>query len=172
VFLRTLYVLFAMEIGTRQIHLMGVTRHPGSGWVVQQARNLSFNLADEGRSFRFVIRDRDAKFTTSFDAVFAGDGARVIMTPIRAPRENAFAERWVRTVRHECLDWILILGRRHLHKVVVEYVEHYNRGRPHRGIELRVPDPTGIGPVTLSPPGRLRRRDILGGLIHEYERAA
>ncbi len=156
VFLRTLYVLVAIEIRTRRIHLMGVTGHPDSGWTTQQARNLSSDLAEDDQSLRFVIRDRDAKFTASLDAVFAGDGARVFMTPIRAPKANAFAERWVRTVRHECLDWILILGRRHLHKVVVEYVEHYNRGRPHRGITCGCQIPDRQNP---SRPPRRRRSD-------------
>jgi putative transposase len=172
VFLRTLYVLFAIEIGTRRIRLMGVTAHPDSGWTTQQARNLSSDLAEDDQRFRFLIRDRDAKFTRSFDAIFEADGARVILTPIRAPKANAFAERWVRTVRHECLDWILILGRRHLHKVLVEYVEHYNRGRPHRGIDLRVPDPRPSEPFAATATPKVRRRDDLGGLIHEYELAA
>ena len=172
VFLRTLYVLFAIEVGTRRVRLAGFTAHPDSGWATQQARNISSDLAEDDRSLRFVIRDRDAKFTSSFDAVFEAGGARVILTPIRAPKANAFAERWVRTVRHECLDWILILGRRHLHQTLVEYLEHYNRARPHRGIDLRVPDPRPSEPFAPTAGPEVRRRDVLGGLIHEYERAA
>jgi hypothetical protein len=119
--LRTLYVFFAIELRTRQVHLAGATRHPNALWVTQQARNLSVHLAERG-SFRFLIRDRDSKHTSSFDAVFTADGARVVLTPFRCPRANAFAERWVRTVRRECLDWTLVLGRRHLEQVLREYV--------------------------------------------------
>ena len=117
-FLRTLYVLFAIEVASRRIHILGVTRSPNSAWVTQQARNLSGDLADEGRAFRFVLRDRDCKYVASFDQVFTAEGIRVLRTPIQAPKANAFAERWVRTVRTECLDWMLIGGRRHLEKVL------------------------------------------------------
>ncbi len=172
VFLKTLYVLFAIEVGTRRVRLAGVSRNPDSAWVTQQARNLSFDLAEEGRSFRFLIRDRDAKYTAGFNEVFSTEGTEVILTPIRAPRANAFAERWVRTVRGECLDWILVLGRRHLERILRDYVEHYNRGRPHRGIDLSVPDPTRTKPAAFTPTANVRRRDVLGGLIHEYELAA
>jgi len=117
-FLRTLYVLFAIEVESRRVRLAGVTRNPDSAWVAQQGRNLSFNLAEEGQSFRFLLRDRDAKYSASFDRVFSSEGTEIIMTPVRSPRANAFAERWVRTVRGECLDWMLILGRRHLEHVL------------------------------------------------------
>lgn len=169
--LRTLYVFFAIEVQTRHVHLAGATRHPNAAWVTQQVRNLSFHLAERG-SFRFLIRDRDSKYTGSFDAVFAADGARVVLTPFRSPRANAFAERWVRTVRGECLDWTLVLGRRHLERVLREYVAHYNANRPHRGLDLRPPD----APLNLPsrPPdvSDVRKRDVLGGLVHEYEFAA
>jgi putative transposase len=130
--LRTLYVFFVIEVQTRHVHLAGATRHPNAAWVTQQARNLSFHLAERG-SFRFLIRDRDSKYTGSFDVVFAADGAQVVLTPFRSPRANAFAERWVRTVRRECPDWTLVLGRRHLERVLREYLAHYNANRPHRG---------------------------------------
>jgi putative transposase len=171
-FMRTFYVLFAIEIASRRVHILGVTRNPDAAWVAQQARNLSCDLADEGRTFHFLLRDRDCKCTSSFDGVFAAEGIRVMRTPIQAPKANAFAERWVRTVRTECLDWMLIGGRRHLEKVLTEYVEHYNAKRPHRGLGLRVPQGEGSEPVAFVSTAQLRRRDVLGGLIHEYDFAA
>jgi putative transposase len=165
--LRTLYVLFAIELGSRCVHILGVTRNPDSAWVSQQARNLA--MGDQLRGVRFVIRDRDSKFSGSFDEVFRTEGARVITTPIRAPKANAFAERWVRTARRECLDHILILGRRHLERIVREFVMHYNANRPHRGLELAVPEPST---VEVRRDGPVSRRDRFGGLIHEYFREA
>jgi len=171
IWLRTLYVCFVIELQSRRVHLGGATRNPASAWVTQQARNLSFDLTKSG-TFRFLIRDRDAKYASSFDTVFASDGIQVILTPVQAPRANAFAERWVRTVRAECLDWTLVLGRRHLERILRIYVAHYNAQRPHRGLDLRTPDrrsyPAG------EPLDRLRvqGREVLGGLIHEYEHAA
>jgi putative transposase len=129
------------------------------------------SLADEGAQFRFLIRDRDAKSPRSFDEVFASEGIRVIRTPIRAPNANAFAERWVETLRTECLDWLLILGPRHLDRVLRVYVQHYNRRRPHRGLELGVPE--SIAPIEAADGvPDIERRDLLGGLVHEYMRAA
>ena len=119
---------------------------------------------------RFLLRDRDAKFAGSFDAVFASEDVRVIRTPIRSPKANAFAERWVRTARSECLDWLLILNRRHLERVLRVYVDHYNRARPHRGLGLRTPDDRSIRPPLDRVPD-VRRRDRLGGLLHEYKAA-
>jgi putative transposase len=136
--------------------------------VTQQARNLSFTGLFE--RVRFLIHDRDSKFAAAFDEVFRSEGIKVIHTPIRAPRANAYAERFVRTVRGECLDWLLILGRRHLETVLRTYTAHYNRERPHRGLALLAPEPTNADP---QPKGReIKRRDRLGGLIHEYHRAA
>ena len=139
--LKQLYVLFVIELSTREVHILGVTDHPTGAFVTQVARNLVGDLADRGRSIKFLIRDRDTKFTASFDEVFRSEGIRVIKTPVRSPRANAYAERWVRTVRTECLDWVLILGRRHLERVLRQYVSHYNQQRPHRGIDLGVPMP-------------------------------
>jgi putative transposase len=169
--LRTLYVWFVIELHTRRVHLAGAARNPDAAWVTQQARNLSVGLTDAG-TFRFLIRDRDAKYASSFDAVFASDGIQVILTPIRAPRANAFAERWVRTVRAECLDWTLVLGRRHLERVLRTYVAHYNAQRPHRGLDLQTPDLRSYPAREPFDRLRVQGRDVLGGLIHEYELAA
>jgi len=170
--LKTLYVLFFIELGTRRVHLAGVTANPDSAWVSQQARNLSWDVVDDEACFRFLIRDRDSKYVSSFDEVFRSDGTEVIRTPIRAPRANAVAERWVRTVRAECLDWVLILGRRHLERVLGVYVEHYNRERPHRGLDLGTPIDSLSRAGRACRRGPVERRDLLGGLIHEYSRAA
>lgn len=169
VMLRTLYVLFAIEIGSRRVRVLGVTRNPDSAWVTQQARNLA--VGEGPQRMRFLIRDRDTKFSGPFDEVFRSEGVKIIETPIRAPRANAFAERWVRTVRTECLDWTLVLGRRHLDRVLRIYIAHYNARRPHRGLDLRTPVPRP-DPAPLAYGAHVRRRDVLGGLIHEYELAA
>jgi putative transposase len=167
--LHRLYVLFFIELERRQVFLGGVTAHPDGHWTTQQARNLAMCLDDQERRFTFLIRDRDSKFVTSFDAVFASEGTRVIKTPVRSPRANAYAERFVGTARRECLDWVLIFGRRHLERVLAEFVDHYNRARPHRGIDLDAPIPFQSASDTSRPVVRV---DRLGGLIHEYRRAA
>ncbi|MHB2022900.1 MAG: integrase core domain-containing protein [Mycobacteriales bacterium] len=169
--LTRVYVLFAIEVRSRVVHIMGVTAHPTGPWVTQVARNLLADLADAGLAMKFLIRDRDTKFTGKFDEVFRAEGLRIIRTPVRSPRANAYAERWVRTVRAEVLDWLLIVGHRHLERVLAIYVEHYNRRRPHRGRLLDCPS----GPPPLDVPalaGDVHRRDLLGGLLHEYEAAA
>jgi putative transposase len=135
VLLRRLYVLFFIEIDTRRIYLSGIIAKPAGEWVTQQARNLSFVLAEGTRAAKFLIRDRDTKFTAGFDEVFASEGIRIIKTPVRAPRANAFAERFVGTVRRECLDRILIFGRHHLEQVLAEYIANYNEHRPHRSLD-------------------------------------
>jgi putative transposase len=168
--LHQLYVLFVIHLSTREVQVLGVTDHPTGAFVTQLARNLMGNLVDRGRSIKFLIRDRDAKFTASFDEVFVSQGIRVIKTPVRSPRANAFAERWVRTVRTECLDWMLVLGRRHLTTVLRQYVQH-NERRPHWGLDLGVPLPS-TRTTAAAPPFRVRRRDVLGGLIHEYDAVA
>jgi transposase InsO family protein len=165
--LRRLYVLFFIELGSRRVHLAGCTTNPSGAWVVQQARNLSFNNVLE--RMRFLIHDRDSKFTAAFDEVFRSEGIEVIHTPVRAPQANAYAERFVRTIRTESLDWLLIVGRRHLEHVLRIYIQHYNRERPHADSRFRPPEP----PRVRQPPGGdVRRRDRLGGLVHEYYRAA
>jgi len=170
--LKTLYVLVWIELGTRKVHLGGATLNPDSAWVTQQARNLDMALQEEGRSPRFLIHDRDTKFTASFDEVFRSEGAGILLTPSRAPNANAFCERWVGTVRAECLDWTLILGRRHLERVLRTYIAHYNEARPHRGLDLRPPIGVPSPAVGDLRAGDVRRRDVLGGLIHEYRAAA
>jgi putative transposase len=173
VLLKRLYVLFFIELDTRRVHVTGVTAHPVGSWVVQQARNLAMALEDRVHPVKFLIRDRDTKFTSSFDEVFRADGIRIIRTPVRAPRANAFAERFVGTVRRECLDRMLILGRRHLERVLAEYVVHYNGHRPHRALGQLAPLTMGSPPLIDDPePAELRRRDAVFGLIHEYRLAA
>jgi putative transposase len=170
--LKTLYILFFIELHTRRVHVAGITANPDSAWVSQQARNLAFSFEDRSSRVRFLLRDRDAKYSGPFDEVLRTEGIDVIRTPIRAPRANAFAERWVRTVRNECLDWTLVRGRRHLERVVRAYAAHYNGHRPHRGLHLEAPERSD-GPRRPENRGaRLVRRDVLGGLIHEYEDAA
>ncbi|MEU4508725.1 integrase core domain-containing protein [Nonomuraea wenchangensis] len=173
VFLKRLYVLFFIEHATRVVHVAGVTAHPTGAWVAQQARNLVMNLGDRAEGVGFLIRDRDAKLTAVFDDVFTSFGARIIKTPVRAPRANAIAERWVGTVRRECTDRLLIYGEAHLHRILRTYERHYNRHRPHRGRDRQPPQP----PHAPAPPSdidqvRLQRRQVLDGLINQYRRAA
>jgi transposase InsO family protein len=171
VLLKTFYVLFFIEIGTRRVHVTISTSNPDAVFVTQQARDLAMSLADEGARITFLIRDRDAKFSRSFDDVLASAGIRVICTPIRAPNANAFAERWIETLRADCLDWLLIFGPRHLDRVLRIYVEHYNQQRPHRGLQLWAPERAAPVAAAESVPD-IQRRDLLGGLIHEYKSAA
>jgi len=169
--LKTLYVLFFVEISTRRVVAAGVSANPNSAWVTQQARNATMELDDRARPIGFLLRDHDAKFTDPFDEVFRTQGAQVIPTPIQAPKANAYAERWMETVRAECLDWTLVLGRRHLLRILRADVRHYNHERPHRGLALAVPEPQRQSSMLVSPRG-VGRRDVLGGLIHEYRAVA
>jgi putative transposase len=172
--LTRLYVLFVVEVQRRKVHMLGITAYPTEEWVVQQARNLLMDLDEQAHRLRYLIRDRDAKFSAAFDAVFTAAGIEVRRIPPRAPRANAYAERWVRTVRAECLDWTLIWNQRQLHAVLTEYLRHYNAVRPHRSLDLQPPGPAAR--LTLVEPGvgesSVQRVDVLGGLIHEYRRAA
>ena len=159
-----------IEHDRRLVHLAGITAHPTGDWVTQQARNLLMELGDRADRLRFLIRDRDSKFTTAFDAVFTGADLRIIRTPVRAPRANAIAERFIGTLRREYLDHILITGPRHLAAVLREYTQHYNALRPHRSLH-QLPPAGGARP----PSGaviRPLRRDRLGGLICEYLQVA
>jgi putative transposase len=172
--LQRLYVLFFIELGSRRVHLAGCTRNPSGAWVTQQARQLAWGFAERSTPVRFLIRDRDSKFTRDFDTVFRSEGVEIVRTPMRAPKANAIAERFVRTTRSECLDWLLILNRRHLERVLRTFVDHYNGHRPHRALNLTPPDPEQptLQLLTESPAGHLERRDRLGGLLHEYRLAA
>jgi putative transposase len=166
--MKTLYVLFFIELSTRRVHVAGMTSRPDSAWVTQQARNLSVTGGLDDK--RLLIRDRDAKFSMAFDEVFRTEGVTLVRTPLQAPRANAFAERWVGSARRECLDHVLIFGRPHLQRVLGSYTEHYNRARPHRALDLDPPDPASSVEGFAGLP--VRRRDILGGLIHESQRTA
>jgi putative transposase len=167
------YVLFFLELSSRRVYVAGCTANPDGRWTVQQARQLAWSLSERATLARFLIHDRDSKFSRAFDDVFRGEGVEIIRTPLRAPQANAFAERWVGTVRRDCLDWLLISSRRQLERVLRIYVDHYKTHRPHRALGLAPPLP---GPrvrlVGSGPPDQLQRRDRLGGLIHEFARAA
>jgi putative transposase len=175
-FLKRFYVLFFIELATRRVHLAGITTSPDGRWVTQQARNLLMHFDEKGVQPRFVIRDRDSKFTRDFDEVFRSEGIRVIKAPVRAPRARAHAERWIGSLRRECLDRLLIVGRRHLERVLTVYALHYNEHRPHRSLDQRPPlsqpPPNGDQASDLIELDRVRRSDRLGGLIHEYQLAA
>ena len=172
--LRRVCVFFVMEPGTRHGHVLGVTAHPDGAWTVQQARNLLMDLGERADQFRFLIRDRAGQFTEASGAVLTGEGIEVAKIPPRSPRADCYAGRWVRTARSEVTDRMLIAGPRHLRTVLDEYVTHYNRHRPHRAGNLRPPDSGDYVtvPVTSLATARIRRRNVLGGLIQEYERAA
>jgi putative transposase len=173
IWLKRLYVLFFIELDTP----VGSSRRgpatPDGGWVTQQARNLLLVVGERGRCVRFLVRDHDAKFSRSFNDVVHSVGGEVLVRPVRAPRANAYSERWVRTVRAECLDWLLIVGRGHLERVLRVEVQHYNGHRPHRALGLQPPDPPArLSVLGEGDRGAVRRRDLLGGLLHEYRRAA
>jgi len=171
VFLKRLYVFFVMEIETRRVHILGVTAGPTGAWTAHQARNLFMDLGERAAHFRFLIRDRDSKFTPVFDEVFAGNGMRIIKTPVRSPRANSFSERFVGTLRRECLDHLLIYGEQHLRHVLTEYAQHYNDHRPHQAREQRPPlhEPDS---QAIDMTARINRRRAVQGLISEYRRAA
>jgi transposase InsO family protein len=170
VWLQRIYVLFFIELGTRRVRFAGCTPNPTGPWVTQQARQLAWTLAERREPIRFLIRDRDQKFTESFDRVFHSDGIEIVRTPFRAPQANGVAERFVRTVRSECLDWLLILNGQHLEQVVRVFLDHYNGHRPHRALALAPPEPTGQAAREWSGACVLRR-DRIGGAIHEYNLA-
>ena len=165
--LKRIYVLFFMELGRRRILSFGVAANPNQAWVSQQVRNLSWQLQDRRLPVQFLLCDHDKKFPFAIEAILAAEGVRVIRTPIQAPVANCYAERWVESVRRECLDWQIILGRGYLERVLATYIEHYNRARPHRGLQLQPPE-RQVGRV--SQIGQIKCRVRLGGLIREYSR--
>jgi putative transposase len=167
-FLKAVHVLFFIELGTRRVHLAGCTTKPTAAWVTQQARQFSWTIQAGALPVRFLIRDRDGKFPPAFDAVFRSEGVRVMRTPYRAPNANAYAERWIRSARTECLDHLLILNEAHLWRVLSTYVAHYNQAGPHQGLDQRTP----VGPARRPQHGPVRRRAVLGGLLHDYYREA
>jgi putative transposase len=173
VWLQRLYVLFFIEIASRRVYLAGCTAHPHAEWVTQQARQVTWSFSDRPQRVRFLIRDHDRKFTDSFDAVFEAQGARILRTPIQVPEANGIAERFVRAVRSECLDWLLIVSAQHLERALTTFIDHYNVHRAHRSLDLAPLN--GRPPLVRcsgTPPMAVKRRDRLGGLVHEYERAA
>ena len=165
--LKRLYVLFFIELGTRQVHLAGITANPNANRVTQQARQVGWELAESKVDIRFLIRDRDSKFTQEFDTVFQSEGTQIIQTPFRAPNANAYAERWVRTVREECLDQILILNEPHLKSVLKTFDGYYNRQRPHQGLRQQSPIPR----TPQNTSGKVRNRKVLGRIINDYYRS-
>ena len=168
--LQRLYCLFVIEVGSRYVHILGVTANPDGPWTVQQIRNLLMDLGDRAAGFRFLVRDRAGQFTEAFNAVLADAGIEAVKIPPRSPRANAYAERFVLTTRTEVTDRMLIFGQRHLRLVLADYEAHYNGRRPHRSRHLRPPRPDH--PVADLSRERIKRRPVLGGLINEYERAA
>jgi putative transposase len=163
-FVKTLYVLFFIELGTRRVHFAGCTTNPNEVWVNQQVRELVWRLNERKPTIRFLLRDRDSKFTTDFDSIFASEGIQVIQTPYRSPNANAYAERWVHSAREECLSKLLIVNETHLRSVMREYVTYHNTARPHQGIAQLAPLPSPL----VNPTGKVHRRDILGGIIGYY----
>jgi transposase InsO family protein len=175
VWLRRLYVLFFISIGTRRVEYVACTSKPNTAWMTQQARNLLMDLDDRSHRPRFLIHDRDTKFSRVFDSIIRSRGIEIIRTPVQAPNANAYAERWVGSVRRECLDRLLIFERRQLEHVLRVYIRHFNQQRPHQALDLRAPDRcrgTDPAPTATVYPLKVRRRDLLGGLIHEYEATA
>ena len=168
VLLRRLYVLLCMELATRRVIWFGVTDCPDAAWVTQQARNASWELDDIGLQARFLIHDHDRKYGGGSDMVFQAEGMKVMKTPIAAPRANSYIERQIGSTRRECLDWLLILNRRHLERILSEWLEHYNTARPHRGLDLRTPIARSDHVVTSAA---VRCCERLGGLVREYSRA-
>ena len=173
VLLRRLYVLIVIEHGTRRVHLAGITAHPDGAWTAQAARNFLMDLGQRAASVKFLIRDRAGQFTGSFDAVFTADGIRILASPPQAPRANAICERVIGTLRRELFDRLLIVNEHHLRRVLTDYLRHYNTARPHRSLGQLAPAQAHTRPPQINlAEHRIRRKQVLGGLTHEYQIAA
>jgi transposase InsO family protein len=167
--LRTLYVLFFIELGTRRVQIAGCTAHPDAVWVGQQARNVVWELEEaDAMGFRYLIHDRDSKYCEAFDRVMASEGIETVLTPPRAPQANSYAERWIRSAREECLDQVLIVDDQHLQRVLQEFAGYHHYERPHQGLGQHVP----LGTRPPRREGAIQRRDVLGGIVHSYYRQA
>lgn len=165
--------MFVIEIASRRVYLAGCTAHRDAKWVTQQARLVAWRFADRAEPVRFLLRDHDAKFSSGFDAVFHAQGTRIVRTPIQMPEANGIAERFVRTARSECLDWLLMVTAQHVERALTVFIDHYNTHRAHRSLDLAPPNGrSAIEPLAGMEPIVVKRRDRLGGLLHEYERAA
>ncbi len=155
-----------MEVGTRTVHILGVTAHPTAAWAAQLGRNLLADLGERTSGFRYLLRDRDSRYSQAFDAAFTSENIAILKSAPQAPKMNAHAERFIHSVRAECTDQMLIYNEQHARRVLAEYAEHYNSGRPHRALQLRAPaDDPDVIPF---PAQRIQRHDVLSGLIHEY----
>jgi len=163
---KTIYVLFFIKLGTRKIYGSGYTTNPDITWITQQARQLVWELKENDREKVFLIHDNDTKFTSSFDNVFSSEGIDIVHTPYQAPKANGIAERWVRSVREKRLDKILVLNDNHHHRVLKEYAQYYNHDRPHQGLGQHFP----VLGLSKRKDGPIQRRDVLGGVIHDYYR--
>jgi putative transposase len=173
VLLRRIYALVVIEHGTRRVHLAGITGYPDATWTTQAARNFLMDLGERAASVKFLIRDRAGQFTSSFDAVFTAEGIRILRSPPQAPRANAICERMIGTLRREFLDQLLIVNERHLRRVLTEYLQHYNGARPHRTLGQLPPAHAHAWPPRVDlAEHRVRRKQVLGGLTHEYQIAA
>lgn len=166
IFLKTIYVLVFIELGTRRVHLTGVTSHPDGQWMAQQARQLVWQFEETETRFRCLSRDNDKEYTNAFDTVFKSQITRIVPTTLQAPNANAYSERWVRTAREEILDYILIINGAHLRQVLIEFVDFYNHRRPHQSLDQQSPIPR-TEPTTT---GKVELRQILGGIINDYHR--
>jgi hypothetical protein len=174
VLLHRLYALIVIEHGTRRVRLAGITANPDGAWTTQAARNVLMDLGARATTVKFLIRDRAGQFTSSFDAVFIAEGIRILASPPQAPRANAICERMIGTLRRELLDRMLIINEHHLRQVLIEYLRHYNTARPHRALGLLTPAQAGTRPPEPAnlAEHRIRRKQVLGGLTHEYYIAA
>jgi transposase InsO family protein len=171
VWLTRIYVLFFVSLERRRVEFVASKGNPDGRWIAQQARNLLMRVGDRQQPFRFLLHDRDSKFSGAFDEVFRSEGMKIVRTPLQAPNANAYAERWVGTLRRECLDRVLIVNRRQFEHVLHIYRDHYNRHRPHRSLSLQPPDERTPAPIR-APAWHIRKHELLGGLINEYEAAA